>query len=145
MISKNNQIDFDIFDKIISQNCVINQNIRSKNTLSETRKLWSNRVGFSNILDVDTEQISKRKEGNTRLLNKGKSKESTRKNNDFMKEHSLLTKLQEANSSKPQTKIYPISIDNITGDFSDWSQDTGRILSAQYSAITENKMNENNK
>ena len=34
-----NQIDFDIFDQIVSQNSLNVQNVRAKNTLSETRKL----------------------------------------------------------------------------------------------------------
>ena len=55
-----NQIDFDIFDQIVSQNSLNVQNVRAKNTLSETRKLWSNRVEYNNMLEVNPELVNKK-------------------------------------------------------------------------------------
>lgn len=71
------------------------------------------------------------------MFYKDKAKAYTK--NDFIKENSILAKFQEINSLKPLTKVLPINIDNMTGDCSEWSQDTGRILSAQYSAVSNSK------
>lgn len=57
-----NQIDFDVFDRIVNQNGhnPNPHNFRNKNTLSETRKLWSNRIEYNNMLEVNP-QVTKKK------------------------------------------------------------------------------------